>query len=92
MVSAAAGVKPSAVVQPVMRRLEAQLKERAAAGVMRPISPEQFMANLAGLVVIPFLARPVLRMVFGMGDPAFERFLDERKAELPGIILNSLRP
>jgi len=27
-----------------------------------------------------------------MDEPAFQRFLDERRADLPGFILNALRP
>jgi hypothetical protein len=42
--------------------------------------------------VFPFLARPLLDAVLGMDDDAFGRFLDERRAELPTLILNALRP
>ena len=33
-----------------------------------------------------------LRALIGMDDEAFGRFLDERRAELPGFILRGLRP
>ena len=59
---------------------------------MRPIAPEQFLVNLLGLAVFPFIARPLLHRVIGMDDAAFERFLDERRRELPAFILNALRP
>ena len=44
------------------------------------------------LVVFPFVARPVLLAGLRLDDTAWERFLDERRAELPGFILNALRP
>lgn len=87
-----AGVQPSRIVAAFRERLGEQLRERAEQGVMRPISPEHFLINMMGLVVIPFVARPALRIVFGMDDEAFAHFLDERRAELPRLILNSLRP
>jgi hypothetical protein len=59
---------------------------------MRSIAPEQFLVNLIALCVFPFAARPVLRSVFGQDDEAFNRFLDERRTELPDFILNALRP
>jgi hypothetical protein len=49
------------------------------------------MANMMGVVVIPFVARPAISAIFGMDDEAFARFIDERRAELPKLILNSLR-
>lgn len=87
-----AGALPTPVARPVTARLGAQLRERAAAGTMRPIEPEQFLVNLLGLCVIPFVARPMLTFAFGMDDEAFARFLDERRADLPGFILGALRP
>ncbi|HET6579786.1 MAG TPA: TetR/AcrR family transcriptional regulator [Gemmatimonadales bacterium] len=92
MVSKLVGGNPRPLVRTLRRRLDAQLRERAAAGTMRPISPEQFLVNVLALCVFPFVARPMLNVAFGMGERAFGRFLDERRAELPGFILNALRP
>jgi AcrR family transcriptional regulator len=92
MASKLAGTLPTPVARPITDKLGAQLREQAAVGAMRPIAPEQFLANLLGLCVIPFAARPMLSFALGMDDPAFERFLDERRAELPGFILGALRP
>jgi AcrR family transcriptional regulator len=87
-----AGEPHAPVALELTARLGTQLRERAAAGTMRPIAPEQFLVNLLGLCVIPFAARPMLTFALGMDDPAFERFIDARRAELPGFILNALRP
>lgn len=88
----AAGTGPKLVVQGVLLRLDAQLREAEAAGTMRSMSPEQLFMNMLGLSVMPFLARPLLSSLFGMDDATFGRFLDERRAELPGFILRGLRP
>ncbi len=73
-------------------RLASELEQRAADGSIRQIAPEQFIANMIGLVAIPFVARAALRIAFEMDDDGFERFLNERRETLPAIILNSLRP
>ena len=86
------GSNPTSAMQSFIPRLRAQLNQQAAIGAMRSISPEQFLVNLVALCVFPFAARPVLRLVLGQDDAAFDRFLDERRAELPDFILNALRP
>ena len=95
IVALAAGLArsaPAALAQPLVARLDAQLRAAAAAGTMRPISPQQFLVNLLGLCVMPFAARPMLTAVLGLDAAAFDRFLDERRAELPAFIIRGLRP
>ena len=90
-VDPAAG-QPVRLAGALLQQLGAQLRERAAAGQIRPIAPEQFVANLLALCALPFVARPLLQAAFGLDEAAFERFLDERRSELPGLILHGLRP
>ena len=92
LMSEAAGFAPAIMARGFLDRLDRQIKERVAAGTMRSIAPEQFLVNLLGLAVFPFITRPLLQHVIGMDDAAFERFLDERRRELPTFILNALRP
>lgn len=92
LVQAAFGTVPSAVVGQMLARVEADIAARVAAGTMRPVTPRQLLINVMALAVFPFLARPILGRAFGLRDEAFEAFLDERRAELPGFIINALRP
>ena len=87
------GNDPSTVGRAAIDGLRARLAEAAAAGTMRAVTPEQLLVSMAGLVVFPFVARPILSAVLQLDDDdAFGRFLDQRRAELPGFILNALRP
>ena len=86
------GTDPAPVIAAFRNRLQSELDERALNGTMRAIAVEQFIASMMGVIVIPFVARPALRVIFSMDDEAFDRFIDERRAELPKLILNSLRP
>jgi TetR/AcrR family transcriptional regulator len=92
MLSSAAGVDPSAMLGQVFAKLGRQIDERVRAGTMRPISPQQFAANLISLCVFPFAARPMLSMAFSLDDAGFARFIDERKRELPNFFKQAIRP
>jgi TetR/AcrR family transcriptional regulator len=73
-------------------RIASQIQARIRAGTMRPISPRQFIANLASLCVFPFAARPMLCTVLGLDDRGFNEFIEERKAGLADFFLSGLRP
>ena len=88
----AAGVKPAPIADAFRKKLALQIDERVRQGKMRPISADQFFVNMMGLLVVPFITRPVLSAVFRMNDAAFKRFLDERRQMLQGLILNSVKP
>jgi TetR/AcrR family transcriptional regulator len=92
LAASVAGGLPAARTKKLRSRLDAELRARAAAGTMRPIGAEQFLINVLALCAFPFVARPMLGVVFGMDESAFERFLDERRAELPGFIFSAVRP
>lgn len=92
LASEIAGSHPANVMQSFLPRLGAQIDQQVHIGAMRSIAPDQFLVNLVALCVFPFVARPVLNIVFGQDDAEFSRFLDERREELPDFILNALRP
>lgn len=92
LLSPAMGGEPGHVLPPLLEKLGQQIDERVAAGEMRPIAPEQFAINLVSLCIFPFAARPLLRVVFGMDDAGFARFIEQRKTELPAFFRNALRP
>lgn len=92
LLASATGVDPSAMLSRVFATLGRQIDERVAAGTMRPISPQQFAANLIALCVFPFAARPMLSMALSLDDAGFARFIEERKRELPQFFKHAIRP
>jgi AcrR family transcriptional regulator len=90
--TAALGAAPGGVLSPLLAKLGQQIDAEVAAGTMRPIAPEQFAINLISLCIFPFAARPMLRVMLGMDDDAFARFIEQRKTELPAFFRNALRP
>jgi TetR/AcrR family transcriptional regulator len=92
LASEVGGTHPAAIMRGYLRRLGKQIDAEAAAGRLRRIAPQQLLVNLLSLSVFPFIARPLLNVALEMDDAKFNRFLDERRAELPRFILNALRP
>lgn len=92
VIASAAGELPPPAATALISRLDAQLRAAAGAGLIRPVAAEQFLLSVVGLCVIPFIARPMLNVVFGVDEAAFNRILDERRASLPQFILNGFRP
>jgi TetR/AcrR family transcriptional regulator len=88
----ALGAAPGQLVTMARNRIGQLLSANVAAGTMRPMIPRQLMLNVMALVVFPFVARPILSALLGVEGISFDEFLDERRRELPGFILNALRP
>jgi AcrR family transcriptional regulator len=86
------GLEVDGVIPHVREKLDKQLKARARSGTLRPISAEQFVINLLSLCVFPFAARPMLSAALQIDDRGFQRFIEQRKTELPAFFLNALRP
>lgn len=92
LVSAALGTVPSQVAGRIQAHLGEVVAARVAAGTMRAMPLRQLLVNVIGLAVFPFIAQPLLRNALQLDDAAFNAFLDERSRELPGFIINALRP
>ncbi len=73
----------------VIRR---QLRDGARAGTLRPLSAEQFVANMMGLLIFPFAIRPALCQLLSLDPPRWRAFIEERRRILPAFILAGLRP
>jgi AcrR family transcriptional regulator len=73
----------------VLRR---QLQEGARSGRLRRISPEQFVANMMGLLLYPFAIRAALCELLDFDAARWRAFLEERRRILPDFVMAGLRP
>lgn len=92
LMRAAIGTVPREIAARTFPVVERMIAERVAQGTMRPMNLQQLMVNVMALTVFPFVARPILSAAFTLDDDGFQRFLDERREDLPRFILNALRP
>jgi TetR/AcrR family transcriptional regulator len=91
--------EPDRIVRLMARRgpipldvLRRQLREAAAAGTLRRISAEQFVANMMGLLIFPFAIRLALCELLSLDEAGWRGFLDDRRRIQPEFILSGLRP
>jgi AcrR family transcriptional regulator len=60
-----------------------QIQAGSGDGKIAPMEPLHFVANLVGLTVFPFVAKPILQRVTGVNDDEFNRYMQERKKLVP---------
>jgi TetR/AcrR family transcriptional regulator len=72
--------------------LRADIYDAVATGLIRRVTPEDLFANLVGLCVWPFIARPMLETIFEAGGSDFETFLDERRDSVRSFMRHALAP
>jgi AcrR family transcriptional regulator len=78
--------------RPLLAALQAQLDAAATAGTIRPIAVSEFVVNLMSLLVLPVVARPMIRHVVGMDEAEYDRFLDQRAEQVVTFFFAGLRP
>jgi AcrR family transcriptional regulator len=91
LLAALTGEHAQAFGQSLLAALGAQLRAEARAQRIRPIAPEQFLVNLLSLCIFPFAARPMFAGLMGLDQAKFDRFIRERRRELPEFFMRALR-
>lgn len=76
-------------VAPLRAHMFHQIQEAGRQGIITPIDPFHFIANLIGLTVFPFIGRPLLQRVTSTDDRQFRAFMEERKKLVP-IWINAI--
>lgn len=77
--------------KPAVHILAKQIDEAAKAGLIRPIKPVHLLLNIISMSIFPFVARPIVKMVWGVDDPQFKTLMEERKKVVVQFILDSIR-
>jgi len=69
-----------------------QVEDEAKAGRIRPVDGAQLLASIFSLVIYPFLAKPILKMILVKDDDGYDRFIEDRPKFVIDLILQSLKP
>ena len=78
------GAKPEFMIEVIRNEIDK--------GNIIDIDPRQLLVNLIGLCIFPFAARPLLgKILFNDDDKEYDKFLEERKREVPQFINQSIR-
>lgn len=65
--------------QGIKKKIERQLEQEIAAGLIMPIKIEHFIVNLMSLCNYPLVAKPMVQGFFELDEEAYKAFLLERK-------------
>jgi AcrR family transcriptional regulator len=60
-----------------------QYKEAAQKGKITEPNPLHFLMNIMGMVVFPFMNRPIIQQVGNIGDKQFNQLMQDRKKLIP---------
>lgn len=69
-----------------------QVEQEATDGRIRTVDPKQLFANLLSLTVFPFIAKPLFQTFMSLDEPAFARFIQERRQQVADVLIESLKP
>lgn len=74
-----------------IEKMEMLFTKEVGAGNIVPFSVQHIMANLLGMIIIPYAARPLLqRNLFRNDSDRYEQFLKERKSTISQFIKQAL--
>lgn len=71
-------------IQPFLQ----QIREEREKGNTVNLPPEQIFVNIMGMMVFPFLGRPVLKVILDMDEEAFSDFIAVREAFMPEYLVS----
>jgi TetR/AcrR family transcriptional regulator len=77
--------------RPPVKKFFSDVEAEAKKGIIKPINPAQLLLNIISLCIFPFVARPMFQMVMNMDKTMFDKMLDQRKKEVPGFIIDSIK-
>ena len=58
---------------------------------IRPVNPLQLLMNIISMCLFPFLARPLIQLATGIDLQQFMAMMEQRKKEIPLLIINSIK-
>ena len=68
-----------------------QLLEKVQSGEFKPVNPLNFIMNIIGMTVFPFLASPILKILGNMDQNKFNTLIESRKEQIPKWVLATLK-
>ena len=73
-------------------RFRSIVQEEVKAGRIRTIDGMQLLINVLGLVLYPFIAKPIFQFVMKVNDEGYAKMLKNRQTEIFEFIMNALKP
>lgn len=72
--------------------VDGMIEKEVAMGNIRPITFPHLFANLIGMIVMPYIGRPLFQRKLFKNDPVkYDQFLQERKAVITSFVKQALK-
>ena len=68
-----------------------EVKAEIRKGTIKQVPPAHLFLNILSLCVFPFAARPLIQLVLELDKKEFEAMMEQRKKEIPKLILESIK-
>jgi AcrR family transcriptional regulator len=68
-------------------QIEAEIKKKK----IKPVNPGQLFLNMISLCIFPFIAKPMWMLASGIDEIHFNFFMEQRKTEVPKLIIESIK-
>jgi TetR/AcrR family transcriptional regulator len=77
--------------KPPLLKVLAQIDQEVKAGIIKPTDPLQLLLNILSLCLFPFVASPMVQLITGMNNKEFNALMEQRKKEVPRLIIGSIK-
>jgi AcrR family transcriptional regulator len=75
------------IFESFIQQIYIEMKE----GRIREMPPIHLMLNLMGMIIFPFMARPMLHTILGIPEDVFQHLMSERKEVIMDFLRNALK-
>ena len=76
---------------PPVEKIIKQLEKEKKQGIIKKVDPLQLLLNLVSLCIFPFVARPMIQLIAAMDRTEFDVMMEQRKKEIPRLIIDSIK-
>jgi AcrR family transcriptional regulator len=78
--------------QQAMHQLEKELNSEIEKGAIRQVSVRDLLMSIVSLNIMAFMGAPMFKVMTGVSEEEYQKFLNQRKMENVRIVLKSLEP
>ena len=78
--------------QQAMHQLDKELNSEIEKGAIRPVSVRDLLMSIVSLNIMAFMGAPMFKVMTGVSEEEYQKFLNQRKMENVRIVLKSLEP
>ena len=78
----------SVPIQPV--QLYEKIRDSLRDAGVENVDPQDLFINVLSMCIFPVVAKPLLKVIFNFSEEEYDEFIEKRKTELPGFIMNAI--